>query len=125
MPGFYIKIKNIFAEVLPVIVSITQGSDRDLEGLPYRVQSVLHHLCLMANSESVTESHTYTKYYHKVNNYLYLHLYTKHWHLACNRATNALPIYIKIIMCKRKVQEASMNLKWLFIEVYLAESNII
>lgn len=52
------SVKHIFAEVLPVIVSIAQGSDGDLEGLPYWVQGVLHHLCLMANGESVTSTNT-------------------------------------------------------------------
>lgn len=45
------------AEDIPVIVSITQGSDGDLEGLPYRVQRVLYHFCLMANGESVRHKH--------------------------------------------------------------------
>lgn len=36
---------------LPVIVSIAERSDRDGEGLPHRVQCVLHHLGLVADSE--------------------------------------------------------------------------
>lgn len=36
----------------PVIVPVTQCSDWDLEGLPYRVQCVFHHLCLMTDGKS-------------------------------------------------------------------------
>lgn len=40
----------------PVIVPVTQRSDWDLEGLPYRVQCVLHHLCLMTDGKSDTQN---------------------------------------------------------------------
>lgn len=36
----------------PVIVPITQCSDWDLEGLPYRVQRVFNHLRLMTDGKS-------------------------------------------------------------------------
>lgn len=36
---------------LPLIVSVTEGSDRDGEGLPHWVQSVLHHFSLVADSK--------------------------------------------------------------------------
>lgn len=35
----------------PVIVSVAQCSDRYREGLPNRVQSVLHHLSLVTDGE--------------------------------------------------------------------------
>ena len=37
--------------VLPVIVSIAEGSNGDGEGLPERVQRVLHHLRLVADGK--------------------------------------------------------------------------
>lgn len=36
---------------LPLIVSVTEGSDGDGEGLPHWVQSVLHHFSLVADSK--------------------------------------------------------------------------
>lgn len=36
---------------LPLIVSITEGPDRDGEGLPHWVQGVLHHFSLVADSK--------------------------------------------------------------------------
>lgn len=37
--------------ILPVIVSVTECSDRDGEGLPHRVQCVLHYFSLVADGE--------------------------------------------------------------------------
>lgn len=37
---------------VPVIVSIAQRPDRNFESLPHRVQSVLHHFCLVADGVS-------------------------------------------------------------------------
>ena len=37
--------------MLPVIVSVAERSDRDGEGLPHRIQRVLHHLSLVADGE--------------------------------------------------------------------------
>lgn len=41
-------MSNVF---WPVIVAVAESSNRDGEGLPYRVQCVLDHLCLMADGE--------------------------------------------------------------------------
>lgn len=37
----------------PFIVSVAERPDRDGEGLPHRVQSVLHHFRLVADGKSV------------------------------------------------------------------------
>lgn len=37
--------------ILPLIVSVAECSDRDGEGLPHRVQCVLHHLSLVADGK--------------------------------------------------------------------------
>ena len=42
-----------FAGPSPVVVSVAEGPHWDGDGLPHGVQSVLHHLCLMADSKAV------------------------------------------------------------------------
>ena len=44
----------------PVIVSVAESSYWDLKCLPHRVQSVLHHLGLMADGEPEGNTHTHT-----------------------------------------------------------------
>lgn len=36
---------------IPIIVSIAEGSHRDAERFPHRVECVFHHVCLMADSK--------------------------------------------------------------------------
>lgn len=43
--------------ILPVIVPVAERSDRDGEGLPHRVQRVLHHLSLVADGEPGEAGH--------------------------------------------------------------------
>lgn len=45
-------LQNVF---LPVVVAVAESSDRDGEGLPRWVQSVLDHLCLVADGEPVSK----------------------------------------------------------------------
>lgn len=40
---------------LPVVVPVAQRPDGDFEGLPHRVQGVLHHLRLVADGEPETQ----------------------------------------------------------------------
>lgn len=47
-----LKLRGQIFVIIPVIIPITQRSDWDLEGLPYRVQCVFHHLCFMTDGKS-------------------------------------------------------------------------
>lgn len=59
MAQYYVAMQQgctlVFLGASPVIVSVTESSHWDGEGLPHRVQSILYHFCFVTDSEPTKE----------------------------------------------------------------------